>query len=172
MIYFFLAPKIADWVLREKKKRRKKPLEIKELNPYYWYAIGVVSLVVTYFALEKFDVVHLSFFLIFELFAAVISLIDFRARIIPNELVMLLSVVGVIYTLVTKGLQGLGAALVGPVILFVLFMAIINGFQTFVGKQFVMGAGDLKLMMAASVATGSLTGLQISLLGMAGSMVA
>ena len=172
VIYFFLAPKIADWVLREKKKRRKKPLEIKELNPYYWYAIGVVSLVVTYFALEKFDVVHLSFFLIFELFAAVISLIDFRARIIPNELVMLLSVVGVIYTLVTKGLQGLGAALVGPVILFVLFMAIINGFQTFVGKQFVMGAGDLKLMMAASVATGSLTGLQISLLGMAGSMVA
>ena len=172
VIYFFLAPKIADWILQEKKKRRKKPLEIKKLNPYCWYAIGLASLVATYFALEKFDIVHLSFFLVFELFAAVISMIDFRARIIPNELVMVLSAIGFIYSLVTKGLQGLGMSLMGPAILFVLFMIVINGFQMFAGKRFVMGAGDLKLMMATSVVVGSLTGLQISLLGMAGSMVA
>lgn len=172
VIYFFLAPKIADWVLQEKKKRRKKPLEIKELNPYCWYAVGLVSLVATYFALEKFDVVHLSFFLVFELFAAVISMIDFRARIIPNELVMILSAIGFIYSLVTKGLQGLGVALIAPVVLFILFMIIMVGFQKLTGKQFVMGAGDLKLMMAASLVVGNLAGFQIFLLGMAGFMMA
>ena len=172
VIYFFLAPKIADWVLQEKKKRRKKSLEIKELNPYCWYAVGLVSLVATYFALEKFDVVHLSFFLVFELFAAVISMIDFRARIIPNELVMILSAIGFIYSLVTKGLQGLGVALIAPVVLFILFMIIMVGFQKLTGKQFVMGAGDLKLMMAASLVVGNLAGFQIFLLGMAGFMMA
>lgn len=172
VIYFFLAPKIADWILQEKKKRRKKPLEIKELNPYCWYAVGLVSLVATYFALEKFDVVHLSFFLVFELFAAVISMIDFRARIIPNELVMILSAIGFIYSLVTKGLQGLGVALIAPVVLFILFMIIMVGFQKLTGKQFVMGAGDLKLMMAASLVVGNLAGFQIFLLGMAGFMMA
>lgn len=172
VIYFFLAPKIADWVLQEKKKRRKKPLEIKELNPYCWYAIGLTSLVATYFALEKFDIVHLSFFLVFELFAAVISIIDFRARIIPNELVMVLSAIGFIYSLVTKGLQGLGVALIAPVVLFILFMIIMVGFQKLTGKQFVMGAGDLKLMMVASLVVGNLAGFQIFLLGMAGSMMA
>ena len=172
VIYFFLAPKIADWILQEKKKRRKKPLEIKELNPYCWYAIGLVSLVVTYFALEKFDIVHLSFFLVFELFAAVISMIDFRARIIPNELVMILSAIGFAYSLVTKGLQGLGVALIAPVVLFILFMIIMVGFQKLTGKQFVMGAGDLKLMMAASLVVGNLAGFQIFLLGMAGFMMA
>ena len=172
VIYFFLAPKIADWVLQEKKKRRKKPLEIKELNPYCWYAIGLTSLVATYFALEKFDIVHLSFFLVFELFAAVISMIDFRARIIPNELVMILSAIGFAYSLVTKGLQGLGVALIAPVVLFILFMIIMVGFQKLTGKQFVMGAGDLKLMMAASLVVGNLAGFQIFLLGMAGSMMA
>lgn len=172
VIYFFLAPKIADWVLQEKKKRRKKPLEIKELNPYCWYAIGLTSLVATYFALEKFDIVHLSFFLVFELFAAVISMIDFRARIIPNELVMILSAVGFAYSLVTKGLQGLGVALIAPVVLFILFMIIMVGFQKLAGKQFVMGAGDLKLMMAASLVVGNLAGFQIFLLGMAGFMMA
>lgn len=172
VIYFFLAPKIADWVLQEKKKRRKKPLEIKELNPYCWYAIGLTSLVTTYFALEKFDIVHLSFFLVFELFAAVISMIDFRARIIPNELVMVLSAIGFIYSLVTKGLQGLGVALIAPVVLFILFMIIMVGFQKLTGKQFVMGAGDLKLMMAASLVVGNLAGFQIFLLGMAGFMMA
>lgn len=172
VIYFFLAPKIADWVLQEKKKRRKKPLEIKELNPYCWYAVGLVSLVATYFALEKFDVVHLSFFLVFELFSAVISMIDFRARIIPNELVMILSAIGFIYSLVTKGLQGLGVALIAPIVLFILFMIIMVGFQKLTGKQFVMGAGDLKLMMAASLVVGNLAGFQIFLLGMAGFMMA
>lgn len=172
VIYFFLAPKIADWVLQEKKKRRKKPLEIKELNPYCWYAIGLTSLVATYFALEKFDIVHLSFFLVFELFAAVISIIDFRARIIPNELVMILSAIGFAYSLVTKGLQGLGVALIAPVVLFILFMIIMVGFQKLTGKQFVMGAGDLKLMMAASLVVGNLAGFQIFLLGMAGFMMA
>lgn len=172
VIYFFLAPKIADWVLQEKKKRRKKPLEIKELNPYCWYAIGLISLVATYFALEKFDIVHLSFFLVFELFAAVISMIDFRARIIPNELVMILSAIGFAYSLVTKGLQGLGVALIAPVVLFILFMIIMVGFQKLTGKQFVMGAGDLKLMMAASLVVGNLAGFQIFLLGMAGFMMA
>ena len=172
VIYFFLAPKIADWILQEKKKRRKKPLEIKELNPYCWYAIGAVSLVATYFALEKFDIVHLSFFLVFELFAAVISMIDFRARIIPNELVIVLSAIGFIYSLVTKGLQGLGVALIAPVVLFILFMIIMVGFQKLTGKQFVMGAGDLKLMMVASLVVGNLVGFQIFLLGMAGSMMA
>lgn len=172
VIYFFLAPKIADWVLQEKKKRRKKPLEIRELNPYCWYAIGLTSLVATYFALEKFDIVHLSFFLVFELFAAVISMIDFRARIIPNELVMILSAIGFIYSLVTKGLQGLGVALIAPIVLFILFMIIMVGFQKLTGKQFVMGAGDLKLMMAASLVVGNLAGFQIFLLGMAGFMMA
>ena len=172
VIYFFLAPKIADWILQEKKKRRKKPLEIKELNPYCWYAIGLISLVATYFALEKFDIVHLSFFLVFELFAAVISMIDFRARIIPNELVMILSAIGFAYSLVTKGLQGLGVALIAPVVLFILFMIIMVGFQKLTGKQFVMGAGDLKLMMAASLVVGNLAGFQIFLLGMAGFMMA
>lgn len=172
VIYFFLAPKIADWILQEKKKRRKKPLEIKELNPYCWYAIGLTSLVATYFALEKFDIVHLSFFLVFELFAAVISIIDFRARIIPNELVMILSAIGFIYSLVTKGLRGLGVALIAPVVLFILFMIIMVGFQKLTGKQFVMGAGDLKLMMAASLVVGNLAGFQIFLLGMAGFMMA
>lgn len=172
VIYFFLAPKMADWILQEKKKRRKKPLEIKELNPYCWYAIGLTSLVATYFALEKFDIVHLSFFLVFELFAAVISIIDFRARIIPNELVMILSAIGFAYSLVTKGLQGLGVALIAPVVLFILFMIIMVGFQKLTGKQFVMGAGDLKLMMAASLVVGNLAGFQIFLLGMAGFMMA
>lgn len=101
-----------------------------------------------------------------------ISMIDFRARIIPNELVMVLSAIGFIYSLVTKGLQGLGVALIAPVVLFILFMIIMVGFQKLTGKQFVMGAGDLKLMMVASLVVGNLAGFQIFLLGMAGSMMA
>lgn len=79
----------------------------------------------------------------------VIIFIDIQIRIIPNELVIALAMVGVIFQLLSYGLGSLMIAIVCMIVMMVVFTSV-AGFVGF-GK---VGAGDVKLSGAMGLALG------------------
>lgn len=79
----------------------------------------------------------------------VIIFIDIQIRIIPNELVITLAIVGVIFQLLSYGLWSLMIAIICMIVMMVVFTSV-AGFVGF-GK---VGAGDVKLSGAMGLALG------------------
>lgn len=79
----------------------------------------------------------------------IIAFIDINIRIIPNECVLLIVVVGVVFQLMNYGLKALLPAIVSMVVMMVVFTSV----AAFVGFGKV-GAGDVKLAGAMGLALG------------------
>lgn len=79
----------------------------------------------------------------------VIAFIDINIRIIPNECVLIIVVVGLMFQLMNYGLKALLPALVSMVVM----MAVFTSVAAFVGFGKV-GAGDVKLAGAMGLALG------------------
>lgn len=79
----------------------------------------------------------------------VITFVDIQIRIIPNELIVAVSVVGIVFQVTSYGLWSLIIALVCMVVMMVIFTSV----AAFVGFGKV-GAGDVKLAGAMGLALG------------------
>jgi leader peptidase (prepilin peptidase)/N-methyltransferase len=79
----------------------------------------------------------------------IIAFIDIKIRIIPNELVLTMFVVGIIFQTINYGLQGIAGSIVCMIFIMVVFTAV-AGFMGF-GK---VGAGDVKLAGAIGFSLG------------------
>lgn len=79
----------------------------------------------------------------------VISFIDIKIRIIPNELVLTILVVGIIFQTIFYGMYGLIGSIMSMIFIMVVFTALAN----FMGMGKV-GAGDVKLAGAIGFALG------------------
>lgn len=79
----------------------------------------------------------------------ILAFIDVNIRIIPNELVLTLVIVGIIFQLVFNGFKSLGYAIICMIVMMAVFMSV-AGFVGF-GK---VGAGDVKLAGVMGLALG------------------
>lgn len=89
----------------------------------------------------------------FCLLAVVGALVDFRIRIIPNELVVIIFALGLLFNVAEGDLRHLGLSVVSGVITFFLFM-ITARITYYFAKSMGVGAGDVKLATAAAFAVG------------------
>jgi leader peptidase (prepilin peptidase)/N-methyltransferase len=81
--------------------------------------------------------------------ALIIAIVDIRIRIIPNEAILLLAPLGLLFQLTYFGAAGIVSALFSMVIVMLLF-SVLAGFM---GRSAV-GAGDVKLAGAMSLVLG------------------
>jgi leader peptidase (prepilin peptidase)/N-methyltransferase len=81
--------------------------------------------------------------------AFIIAFIDINIRIIPNELVLTIIILGIIFQTVSYGLYGIIGSIMSMIFIMIVFTAI-AGFMGF-GK---VGAGDVKLAGAMGLALG------------------
>lgn len=79
--------------------------------------------------------------------------IDQRIRIIPNEMVLCVLVIGLIYQFVSNGFHGLSTGLIAMLLTGILFFATAFLTKAFSGSLGV-GAGDIKLAIALSFMLG------------------
>ena len=113
------------------------------------------------------------FVAIFITLALVITLVDISIRIIPNESVLFLLTIGVIYRIVDGGIASLKGSLLGLLLITGLFLGC-GLIVYFMRGTIGVGAGDLKLAMVIAITIGYpgviyfLFGLAIALLGYLG----
>ncbi|MDF2884750.1 MAG: Type leader peptidase family, partial [Clostridiaceae bacterium] len=81
--------------------------------------------------------------------AFIIAFIDINIRIIPNELVLTIIILGIIFQTINYGLYGIIGSIMSMIFIMIVFTAI-AGFMGF-GK---VGAGDVKLAGAIGLALG------------------
>lgn len=93
------------------------------------------------------------FICVFCLLAIIGGLVDFRIRIIPNELIAVLFVLGLVFQLTEGGMKAVGLGLLGGIFTFVLFLFAAWITYTFV-KSIGVGAGDVKLAAAIAFVVG------------------
>jgi leader peptidase (prepilin peptidase)/N-methyltransferase len=79
----------------------------------------------------------------------IIAFIDINIRIIPNELVLIIIILGIIFQTINYGLYGIIGSIMSMIFIMIVFTAI-AGFMGF-GK---VGAGDVKLAGAIGLALG------------------
>lgn len=79
----------------------------------------------------------------------IVAFIDVSNRIIPNELVVTLIIVGIIFQIVFSGYRSLGYAVISMIVMMAIFMSVAG----FVGLGKV-GAGDVKLAGVMGLALG------------------
>lgn len=98
--------------------------------------------------------------------AVIITAVDIKIRLIPNELVLVLLLMGVVYRLNLAGISGILTSLAGALIMVLLFglSGKIAGFNK-------VGAGDLKLAFAIGIVCAS-TNIVPTLLVMAVTLAA
>lgn len=80
---------------------------------------------------------------------AVLILVDLRVRLIPNEMLLAMMVMGLILQGQTAGLDGVVPAIFSAVVIFCIYM----GLGNFMGL-YKIGAGDVKLSFVMAVALG------------------
>ena len=117
------------------------------------------------------------FVALFISISMVITIVDISIHIIPNESVLLLLFIGILYRLAGGGLASLKSAILGLLIISVLFLG--TGLIVFLLKGTIgVGAGDLKLAMVISIILGYpgslyfIVGLSLALLGYIGMKLA
>ncbi len=89
----------------------------------------------------------------FVVIAITATMIDIRIRIIANETVLALMILGILYRTVAGGVHSLPGSVAALALIFIIFggSALINkGIMKSVG----VGAGDVKLSMAVAIAVG------------------
>lgn len=160
------AYKYACW----KNKKRGKEKISTELWKGWKIVFPVVILALGYMSFENFPGWKAIFILVFVLFGVFGIVVDSLIRIIGNEMLLIMLVVGIIYRGVDGGVRSyIGSALgLGIVIAVLLVSAVVTYF--FVGARGV-GMGDIKLCIVAAVTVG-FPGTLYFMLGMAVAMLA
>lgn len=148
-------------------KCKQKKRELPKFNLALWHRIlsGAVNMflygLIIYHA-HGF-VLGLTASLLISM-AILFTLIDLKIRLIPNELLLVLLGIGLVYRLTLAGIDGILPSLMGGFAMFMLFAisAKVAGFNK-------VGAGDLKLGFAVGFVCSS-TSLTVALLVMAATM--
>ena len=147
----FIIPKTVHWIIDFKIRAKGMPSAREEgfsrifslflclLNTVVWALAGLLM----------DSALSAAFASILFTTAVVIALIDLRIRLIPNELVLLLLIVGAAYQVADYGLQ----ALPGSLLCMLGMMALFAAAAGLVGFDKV-GAGDLKLAGAMGLTLG------------------
>ncbi len=146
--------KIVDEMVlwKEKQNNKKYTLYRIEYKRDKWINGILVSIgiVVAFEYFKFYEFILVSIMCILAVFGA---RIDERIRIIPNELVLLILVIGIVNQLATGGLRSLGSGLLALIITAGIFFS--SAFTTrLLSGSIGIGAGDIKLAMVLSLMLG------------------
>lgn len=149
----YFATSIAEAVVRYKCLKLNK-----EVIEYEWRmgerCIGsLVTAVMFMLSGYSYSLLQSLILCAFCLLAVVGALVDFRIRIIPNELVIIVLLLGLLFNLTEGGLVRIGLSVLSGIITFVLFMLTAR-ITYYLAKNMGVGAGDVKLATVAAFAVG------------------
>ncbi|MGB5823664.1 MAG: A24 family peptidase [Proteocatella sp.] len=162
----WFVPKMYQKII-EFKCSQKSSRKIPEFHRGRTYKLifGVLNMIfyIAMIALTGDVILAISASIIITL-AIIITVVDIKIRLIPNELVLILLAFGMIYRLILAGIPGTGASVAGALIMIMLFgiSGKIAGFNK-------VGAGDIKLAFAIGIVCAS-TNIVPALAVMAGTM--
>lgn len=168
----YVALHIAQKMITYKCRQRGNPEPQKPFTKWLKLLCGLVMAVLTALVITGGEVFlggtfryRMFFAVAFATIALIISLIDCRIHLIPNELVLLLLGLGFIYRLLFDGWYGLVNALLALGASILIFGGSSAVFY-FIKKQSGLGAGDLKYAFTICAVVGT-SGLIPFLCGMA-----
>lgn len=145
-----IVQKIIDF--KEEQKRRKyERYDIQ--NEYINYFYFILLFITIFYNFMNYKVINLIYFNLLTYLGIIIIDIDRRIRIIPNELVLIIFLLGFIVQLMTKGLLGLLSGFIAMLISLLIFLITAKITQLISGTLGV-GGGDIKLVMAISLLIG------------------
>lgn len=156
-LLFFSVPIISNKVIKykdDKRSRDNKLVYYSEPNSFLLFSMFFVAFVSIYISLSLFEIWRFIFILIFIFIACIGTYIDIKVRIIPNEMIMVLMGLGILYRFGDEGFIGGAYGVLTAVGMFAFLVA-----SFFLAKSFFIhiqpgGAGDLKLMMAVAIIVG------------------
>lgn len=147
---FPLAERIIDY--KSRKKNKEVPTYLWNTKERLVCILAAVILAVA--AAYCFPAVPSVWICGFFFIAIIGTLVDYRIRIIPNELVLLVFLLGLFLNLTEGGAGRLVSSVISCLCTFVLFLLTARITYCFV-KSMGVGAGDVKLASAAAFAVGA-----------------
>lgn len=143
-------PQISLYLIKRKEAKRGEAYQCFWFPAWrnWLYAVGLA--VIWAMAVYWYHPVQTVFLVALSTVAMMIIYIDNRYRIIANEITFPLMVCGLALNLAVGGIRGVGGSLAAAAVgLLLCFLAYV-----FTGKKGAVGAGDVKLMMAAALVSG------------------
>ncbi len=162
---YFIEP-LSEKVITYKQKQKNKEYSRYSYNFYLGKIIDVLSgaflFGISFYYFSLFKAILAS---IFALLALLGVKVDQKIRIIPNELVLIILLLGLIYQGFSRGFTGIKDGILALVVTSIIFF--LAGFITKkLSGSIGVGAGDVKLAMAISAYSG-ISGLYDFYLGIA-----
>lgn len=155
MVLGLFMPKLVDKIVEYKGfkdyQNSRYDLNGKEVSIYTICSILIFFLF--FIAFYFYDLTEAIFLALFVIIAVAGTLVDIRIRIIPNELVLILFITGLIYTVVINGWRSLMSSLTATmltILVFALSAIVTRKLKGAIG----VGAGDIKLSMAIAFTVG------------------
>lgn len=149
----YIVPGLAQKIIKYKCTKRQQSIPVFNLPRWQQLIIMLVSTVLFALAGWKMPVPEALLVCSFVLMALTATVIDIKIRIIANEMVLLLLVLGLIYRITVGGVH----SLLGSLVALALVMAVFIG-TSFINKllrgSYGVGAGDIKLAMAIAITVG------------------
>ena len=162
--------KISDKIIRYKcgklDKEVPKPDIMSKMLKNVFILVHVSLYIATYLIMPLTKAIFVGLFITI---AVIGTLVDIYIHIIPNETVLFLLGIGVVYRIVTEGLPSFMGSLLGLLLITGLFLG--TGAIVYLMKGTIgVGAGDLKLAMAIALTLGY-PGALYFLFGLAGAIL-
>jgi leader peptidase (prepilin peptidase)/N-methyltransferase len=151
LIIGYKIPKISTEIIEYKKRKTNNNIESANYNSrIFTYCLCIFNTAAWILGSIYVDNAFIALLICIQItLGIIVAFIDIKIRIIPNELVLVMFVLGIIFQTVNYGLQGILGSIVCMIVIMVIFTAV-AGFMGF-GK---VGAGDVKLAGAIGFSLG------------------
>lgn len=144
---------LAERVITYKYRKKNKEVPVYVWNTEAKCICILASVLLSVATAYCFPVVQSLLLYGFVFIAIIGTLVDYRIRIIPNELVLLVFILGLFFNLTEGGAGKLFPSIVSCLCTFALFLLTARITYCFV-KSIGVGAGDVKLASASAFAVG------------------
>lgn len=146
----FKISRLVEKVIEYKEDKNKGKYEIKKMEMYWDRSVNtLVLLILSNLALFYYRPPYVFLILTLTFLGLLAIRIDERIRIIPNELVLAIFILGIIKQILTFGIKGLVSGTLGLLATSLLFVG--SAYITrLLSGSIGVGAGDIKLAMAIS----------------------
>ena len=166
----FSLPFLATSINKYKLNKYDREYDIEhEYKGYLPFITALLLSVFVFIATFIYSVPIMIPVFIFLSLAIVVTLVDMKIRLIPNEIVIGIFVLGILFRFLEEGVTGLLNSFIA--FLIVLGLLLLTSAVTFlIRRTFGAGAGDLKLMAVIAVAAG-IPGVLYFLIGMSVALI-
>lgn len=162
--------KVRDQIVKYKSEQLDRDLPVVDkFSPLFKFLFIALHVLLYLAAFILMPTGKAMFAALFITLSALFTLVDISIRIIPNEMVLLLLLSGIIYNIINNGMGFIKSSLLGLVLVILLF-GLTSLIIYFMKGTIGVGAGDLKLAMVVGMTLGY-PDIIYFLLGMAAAML-